>query len=298
MDDRQVILGTITLNIPIRCPLDVLGEGFHTEIGEIKVKLGLPEQFEDSESLQAPAIASRYGIQADWGRIENGVAYVRSMFYGCQTTEDEAEQLHRSSTNWIRKLENLNLLMTAITEPIHVNSENRVVRKTMYRMSQDGSLTVLYDDVRDMEETMEAPGILLDREKLQSLLDAAASPEVIRQPYTVFLNACRALVYGDCYSAGVLGGTAAELAGGEYIAAHSEEISPHVQELMLGNAREEQFEQLAQMGLIIPGDWENRIIGVYTDMRYGRITPDTETLRQFLLDCGRVIQLCIPEYLV
>jgi hypothetical protein len=121
---------------------------------------------------------------------------------------------------------------------------------------------------------------------------------VIRQPYTVFLNACRALLHGDCYSAGVLGGTAAELAGGEYIAAHSEEISPHVQELMLGNAREEQFEQLAQMGLIIPGDWENRIIGVYTDMRYGRITPDTETLRQFLLDCGRVIQLCIPEYLV
>ena len=298
MDDRQVILGTITLNIPIRCPLDLLGEGFHTEIGEIKVKLGLPEQFEDLESLQAPAIASRYGIQADWGRIENGVAHVRSMFYGCQTTEDEAEQFHRSSTNWIRKLENLNLLMTAITEPIHVNSENRVVRKTMYRMSQDGSLTVLYDDVRDMEETMEAPGILLDREKLQSLLDAAASPEVIRQPYTVFLNACRALVYGDCYSAGVLGGTAAELAGGEYIAAHSEEMSPHVQELMLGNAREEQFEQLAQMGLIIPGDWENRIIGVYTDMRYGRTTPDTETLRQFLLDCGRVIHLCIPEYLV
>ena len=298
MDDRQVILGTITLNIPIRCPLDVLGEGFHTEIGEIKVKLGLPEQFEDSESLLAPAIASRYGIQADWGRIENGVAHVRSMFYGCQTTEGEAEQLHRSSTNWIRKLENLNLLMTAITEPIHVNSENRVVRKTMYRMAQDGSLAVLYDDVRDMEETMEAPGILLDREKLQSLLDAASSPEVIRQPYTVFLNACRALVYGDCYSAGVLGGTAAELAGGEYIAAHSEEMSPHVQELMLGNAREEQFEQLAQMGLIIPGDWENRIIGVYTDMRYGRITPDTETLRQFLLDCGRVIHLCIPEYLV
>ena len=170
MDDRQVILGTITLNIPIRCPLDVLGEGFHTEIGDIKVKLGLPEQFEDSESLQAPAIASRYGIQADWGRIENGVAHVRSMFYGCQTTEDEAEQLHRSSTNWIRKLENLNLLMTAITEPIHMNSENRVVRKTMYRMAQDGSLAVLYDDVRDMEETMEAPGILLDREKLQSLL--------------------------------------------------------------------------------------------------------------------------------
>lgn len=298
MDDRQVILGTITLNIPIRCPLDVLGEGFHTEIGDIKVKLGLPEQFGDSESLQAPAIASHYGIQADWGRIENGVAHVRSMFYGCHTTEDEAEQLHRSSTNWIRKLENLNLLMTAITEPIHMNSENRVVRKTMYRMAQDGSLAVLYDDVRDMEETMEAPGILLDREKLQSLLDAASSPEVIRQPYTVFLNACRALVYGDCYSAGVLGGTAAELAGGEYIAAHSEEMSPHVQELMLGNAREEQFEQLAQMGLIIPGDWENRIIGVYTDMRYGRITPDTETLRQFLLDCGRVIHLCIPEYLV
>jgi hemolysin activation/secretion protein len=71
MDDRQVILGTITLNIPIRCPLDLLGEGFHTEIGEIKVKLGLPEQFEDSESLQAPAIASRYGIQADFMGLGN-----------------------------------------------------------------------------------------------------------------------------------------------------------------------------------------------------------------------------------
>ena len=46
MDNRQVILGTITLNIPIRCPLDVLGEGFHTEIGEIAVKLGIPEQQE------------------------------------------------------------------------------------------------------------------------------------------------------------------------------------------------------------------------------------------------------------
>ena len=298
MDDRQVILGTITLNIPIRCPLDVLGEGFHTEIGETAVKLGIPERAGDSESLQAPAIASRYGIQADWGRVETGVAYVRSMLYGCQADGEEAEQLHRNSTNWIRKLENLNLLMTAITEPIHMNSENRVVRKTMYRMAKDGSLTVLYDDDKSVEETMEAPGLLLDRDKFQGLLDAASSPEVIRQPYTVFLNACRALLHGDCYSAGVLGGTAAALAGGEYIAAHSEEISPHVQELMLGNAREEQFEQLAQMGLIIPGDWENRIIGVYTDMRYGRITPDTETLRQFLLDCGRVIQLCIPEYLV
>ena len=66
---------------------------------------------------------------------------------------------------------------------------------------------------------------------------------------------------------------------------------------MLGDAREEQFEHLAQLGLIIPGDLEDRIIGVYTDMRYGKLTPDAETLRQFLLDCGTVIRLCIPEHM-
>lgn len=298
MDNRQVILGTITLNIPIRCPLDVLGEGFHTEIGELAVKLGFPEQHEGTELLQAPAIAFRYGIDADWGRIEDGAACVQSLFYGSQASPEEAEQIHRHSINWIRKLENLNLLLTAITEPLQINSENRTVGKTMYCMTQDGRLSLLYKDAGEVEKTMTAPGLLLDREKMQSLLDAAASPAVIRQPYTVFLNACRALLRGDYYSAGVLGGTAAELAGAEFIAVHSEEMSPHVQDLMLGDAREEQFEHLAQMGLIIPGDWEDRIIGVYTGMRYGRVTPDAETLRQFLLDCGRVIRLCIPEYMV
>ena len=95
----------------------------------------------------------------------------------------------------------------------------------------------------------------------------------------------------------LLGGTAAELAGAEFIAVHSEKMSPHVQAMMLGDAREEQFEHLAQLGLIIPGDLEDRIIGVYTDMRYGKLTPDAETLRQFLLDCGTVIRLCIPEHM-
>ena len=90
MDNRQVILGTITLNIPIRCPLDVLGEGFHTEIGEIAVKLGIPEQQEGSELLEAPAIASRYGIGADWGKVEDGTACVRSLFYGGQASAEEA----------------------------------------------------------------------------------------------------------------------------------------------------------------------------------------------------------------
>ena len=147
MDNRQVILGTITLNIPIRCPLDVLGEGFHTEIGEIAVKLGIPEQQEGSELLQAPAIASRYGIGADWGQVEDGTACVRSLFYGGQASAEEAQQLCRIITNWIRKLENLNLLMTAITEPIRMNSVSRVVRKTMYHMAPDGSLTLLHEDV-------------------------------------------------------------------------------------------------------------------------------------------------------
>lgn len=298
MENKQVILGTITLNIPIRCPLEILGEGFHTEIGGIAVKLGIPEQSDDPAVLAAPAIASRYGLDTEWGRINGDTAHVRSLFYGCQATSEEAEELHRSSTNWIRKLENLTLIMTAISEPLQMNSENRVARKTMYCMGQDGSLSVLHDDIGLTYENMEAPGLLMDRERMQMLLDSTASPEVIRQPYTVFLNACRALLHGDYYSAGVLGGTAAELAGGEYIAAHSEEMNPHVQELMLGNARDEQFEQLASMGLIIPGDWEDRIIGVYTDMRYGRLTPEPEILRQFLLDCGRVIHLCIPDFMV
>ena len=92
MDNRQVILGTITLNIPIRCPLDVLGEGFHTEIGEIAVKLGLPEQQEGSELLEAPAIASRYGI---------GAIGVRSRMVqpvcGLCSTEARLPQKRRSS---------------------------------------------------------------------------------------------------------------------------------------------------------------------------------------------------------
>lgn len=167
----------------------------------------------------------------------------------------------------------------------------------MYHMAPNGSLTLLHEDVGDIEPIMKAPGLLLDREKLQRLLDTTASNAVIRQPYTVFLNACRALLRGDYYSAGVLGGTAAELAGAEFIAVHSEKMSPHVQAMMLGDAREEQFEHLAQLGLIIPGDLEDRIIGVYTDMRYGKLTPDAETLRQFLLDCGTVIRLCIPEHM-
>lgn len=168
----------------------------------------------------------------------------------------------------------------------------------MFRMEEDGTLTPLHRDREETGPEQSISGIPLDRDQLEKLLEEAASAEVIRQPYTVFLSACRALIRGDCYSAGVLGGTAAELAGGEYIAVHSETVSPHVQELMLGNAREEQFEQLAQLGLIIPDDSENRIIGVYTDMRYGRLTPDRKTLERFLLDCGTVLQLCIPDYLV
>ena len=297
MDEgRNVYFGILPLAVPLLCHPDLLGEGFHTDIGGIPVKLGLPEG-SDGEMLKAPQIVSRYDVSTQWGKMDGGNAIVQTLFFGFQGSEEEAETIWQEAGHWSAKLQNLCLLSYALPEdPEQMDGTGEELQ--IYRMCLDGSVCLEHHRAEHTLPRLHPEGAPYSRETMEALLHRVSSGQVIEQSYAVLLGAFRAWLDGDDFTAGELGGAALEMASAKYITAHADQAGGPIADIILEEEKSIQFEMLARLGLEIPGDWEDRIIGVYGDMKYGRLTPSHETTREFLGNCRKVMGLCIPEYLI
>ena len=297
MDEgRNVYFGILPLAVPVLCHPDLLGEGFHTDINGIPVKLGLPESG-DGGKLKAPQIVSRYEVAGRWGKMDSDNAVVQTLFFAFQGTEEDAEKIWQEAGHWGAKLQNLCMLSYALPEDPD-RTEGTGEEMQIYRMCLDGSVCLEHRRAEHTLPRLCPGGAPYTRETLADLLRQVSSEQVIEQSYAVLLGACRAWLDGDDYTAGALGGTALEMASAKFIAGHAETAEENAFGVVLEEEKSAQFEMLARLGLMIPGDREDRIISVYTDMKYGRRTPDHDTARRFLEDCRRVMALCVPESLI
>ena len=294
----NIYFGILPLAVPLMCRLELLGQGFHTEIAGLPVKVGLPEPPEAGQDrLKAPQIVSRYDVSTSWGETAGDSAMIRTLFFGFQATEEEAERIWKEAGHWSAKLQNLCLLRYALPEDPEAEPGSGDELQ-IYRMCMDGSILLEHHRPEHILPKLPPQGAPCSGEELEELLEQVRSEEVIEQSYSVLLGACRAYLDGDDYTAGVLGGTAVEMASAKYITTHEKEAREQAYGVILEDEKAAQFEMLARLGLEIPGSVEDRIISVYGDMKYGRITPDHPTIRRFLEDCRQVMSICFPEYLI
>lgn len=292
--DKYLFFGTIPLAATFSCRKEVLGEGFHTEIAGVAIKIGMPEAPVNEDSgLEPPRIWRGYGDHIRWGSVSDGIAYVHTLFFGFHGTAEDSERIRKEIINWSTRLQNLYMIRSFPVEA--VSFEERSEREVqVYQMNPDGSAALQYHvPERSLREFLpEAKPY--GKNEIQNLIEDAGTERNIPQCYAVLLSACHAWLNGDDYTAVISASTALELAAEQHIAQHEEEAEKYRYGIVLGEGRDAHPEMLARLGVKIPEDCENRIISICSSLKYGHAVPTHEAIRTLLEDCRSVMELCVP----
>jgi len=298
-------IGILPLEDAFCCRPEMLGKECECEIGGVQVTLLFPEKSEvDTQKLEAPAELSSLQIPADWGREVDEICCIRTLAFRCEEEQDAMDALRESLQDWKHKFISLMLLLCNGADNISDEHEPKYVaevssswqsRTAVYRQETDGQLTPCcsIDDGKLADRVLR--GLVFDNEGIEEVLKIASAPGVISQPYVLLEAGYRAWLEGEDYNAGVLGGAALMEASAVCLSRYAEANDVPVGNIVVDEDKQEQFELLAQIGIDIPGDWENEIIGVYSDMKYGHMTPDHRRIRRFLRYCHKTMFLVMPD---